>query len=29
VDEAIGRALAKARADRFRTMSEMLAALPA
>ncbi len=28
VDEAIGRALAKARADRFRTMSEMLAALP-
>jgi serine/threonine-protein kinase len=29
VDEAIGRALAKARADRFTTMSEMLAALPA
>ena len=29
VDEAIGRALAKARADRFRAMSEMLAALPA
>ena len=29
VDEAIGRSLAKARADRFRTMSEMLAALPA
>jgi eukaryotic-like serine/threonine-protein kinase len=28
VDEAIGRALAKARADRFRAMSEMLAALP-
>ena len=29
VDEAIGRALAKARADRFAAMSEMLAALPA
>ncbi|HJR51590.1 MAG TPA: serine/threonine-protein kinase [Gemmatimonadales bacterium] len=29
VDETIGRALAKARADRFTTMSEMLAALPA
>lgn len=29
VDEAIGRALAKARADRFMAMSEMLAALPA
>jgi len=29
VDEAIGRALAKARADRFTAMSEMLAALPA
>ena len=29
VDEAIGRALAKARADRFRAMSEMLAVLPA
>jgi serine/threonine protein kinase len=29
VDEAIGRALAKARADRFKAMSEMLAALPA
>jgi serine/threonine protein kinase len=29
VDEAIGRALAKARADRFTTMSEMLMALPA
>ena len=28
VDEAIGRALAKARADRFKTMSELLAALP-
>jgi serine/threonine protein kinase len=28
VDEAIGRALAKARTDRFTTMSELLAALP-
>jgi eukaryotic-like serine/threonine-protein kinase len=28
VDQAIGRALAKARADRFTTMSELLAALP-
>jgi serine/threonine-protein kinase len=28
VDEAIGRALAKARADRFTAMSELLAALP-
>jgi serine/threonine-protein kinase len=28
VDEAIGRALAKARADRFKAMSELLAALP-
>ena len=28
VDEVIGRALAKARADRFTTMSELLAALP-
>jgi serine/threonine-protein kinase len=28
VDAAIGRALAKARADRFTTMSELLAALP-
>jgi serine/threonine-protein kinase len=28
VDEVIGRALAKARADRFGTMAEMLAALP-
>jgi serine/threonine-protein kinase len=28
VDEAIGRALAKARADRYSTMSELLAALP-
>jgi hypothetical protein len=28
VDEAIGRSLAKARADRFTTMSELLAALP-
>jgi serine/threonine-protein kinase len=28
VDEAIRRALAKARADRFTTMSELLAALP-
>ena len=28
VDEAIGRALAKARADRFTKMSELLAALP-